>query len=165
MQTIPFVARPPVRHPLDVELRATLEAGYVALAIAQSDAALQGRAIPEQLSNLHPIERDKFIDAALVALMIVNRDAELYAEQEAGKAAFEELDAFCRQYGMDWRDIDSPLHSGDAFESFVYRAAAKAVKRFRQVCYGGYPGLSTYLAKLRTQRMTDGDPQLAKEGL
>lgn len=163
MSTAHFVPRPRSTSPHDFELRATLEASHVALALIQADAALQGRPMPASLNELHPLAKAKYLDAALLALMVVNRDAELYAEQEAGKAAFEALDDFCRQYGMDWRDIDSPLHSGDAFETFVYRAAANAVKRFRAVCSGNYPGLSIYLAKLQRQRNTDGDPALAKE--
>lgn len=149
---------------LDTDLRASLEVGNIALTLAQADAALHGKPMPMKLGDITDMFlRRKYQDAACIALRLLNRDAVLYAEGEAGKAAFEELDRFCSAHGLDWRAIDHPLHEGDAFEMFVYRAAKRATKRAYDVLAGIMPGLSRHLDRLEQIRTTDTDPRLIEE--
>lgn len=162
MSTAHFVPRPRSTSPHDFELRATLEAAHVALALIQADAALQGRPMPASLSELHPLAKRKFLDAALVALMLVNRDAELYAIDKAKNCAWENFEQFCKDHDLDWC-VDHPINEADTLECFLGALTHQVITRFRHVGCGTYPGLSIYLANLQRQRITDGDPALAKE--
>ena len=144
-----------------VELRTSLEAATVTWALAQADRALSGRPLPEKITDLHSLERQKYENAALLALMLVNRDAAVYAEAVAGDCAFHELEEFCGAHGLDWLSDDHPLNAGDMLEMLMHRIARKAVQRYRQVLTGVYPGLSRHLTQVHLQRVTDGDPALA----
>jgi hypothetical protein len=145
------------------DLRHSLEVGSLALALAQAHAALESRPMPQTFSELHPFAKRRYQEAALLALYSVHLDAERYAETEAGKAAHEEVDEFCRQHGVDWRDLEHPINDGDHLEMLVYRIARKAISRYKQVLSGIYPGLSAYLHRLELTRTTDTDPALAQE--
>ena len=151
-------------HTFDFELRASLEAGSVAWALAQADASLNGRPLPESLTVLHPQVREKYVHAALVALLLLNRDAELYADDRAGQRAFEDFEQFVTDNELDWLDDDHPINRADMLETCIRRCGQKAVQRWRHTLCGTFPGLSNYLTKLHRQRVTDGDPALAKEG-
>lgn len=133
---------------LQIDLRTSVEAGYVVLALAQSDACLRGKPMPDKITDLHHAERRRIEDVAILALRLLNRDAELYAEQQAAQTAFEELEQFCKDHDLDWLDDDNPINKGDALEMLVGRIARKVVLRNRGVLNGHFPGLSQHLAKL-----------------
>ena len=148
---------------LETDLWASLEAGHIALMLAQAHAAQDGREIPVQWGDIHVFERRRYMDAALIAWRSLNLDAVRFAETQAGLAAFEELDRFCSLHGVDWRDLDHPINTDDALECAIYRCAARAVKRWCDVLAGIYPGLSEHLRRLDQIRTTDTDPALIEE--
>lgn len=145
----PTVAEPQAEPvtPLLVELRTSMEASAVTWALVQADYALKRRPAPEKLSNLHHAERRKYEDVALVAVLSMNRDAELYAEESARVAVFELFEQFCKDHDLNWL-TDHPINDGDGLEVLLGRLTTSAVKRFRQVMCGVYPGLTQHLAKL-----------------
>lgn len=144
----PMHERTQAQTALMVDLRTSLQAGYVTLALAQSDAALRGRPMPDKITDLHHAERRRIEDVAILALRLLNRDAELYAEQQAGDTAFAELEQFTKDHDLDWLEDDNPINDGDKLEMLVHRIARKAVLKYRGILNGTFPGLSQHLAKL-----------------
>lgn len=130
-----------------VELRTSIEASTVTWALVLADYQRQDRPMPEKLADLHHDERRKYEDAAVLALMLVNRDAEVYAQTQAWACGYAELEQFVKDHSLDWLDDGNPINDGDALEMLAGRLARKAVQRFRQVLTGVYPGLSAHLAK------------------
>lgn len=142
---------------LMITMRTSLELEAVAWALAQADCIVQRRMRPVRINDLHHGERRKYEDAALLALMLVNRDAELYAEGEAADCAFAELVQYCKNNKLDWLDDDHPVNEGDGLELLMHQCAKKAVQRFRAVLHGTYPGLSQHLARLQKRRTEMGE--------
>jgi hypothetical protein len=150
---------------MERELRSSLEVGNVMLILAQADAARHGKEMPHTLAELSPWDRKKLQDAATLALMSLDLDATVYAESEAGLAAHEEIDEFCRRHNLiDWRTWDTPLHEGDRFEMLIYAVAKKATQRWRQTLAGVRGNLLGHLEKLEVLRATDSNPALIHEG-
>ena len=137
---------------LERELKTSLEVGGVAFALAQADAALKSRPMPERLGELHPDVRKRLQDTALIALMLLNRDATVYAERVAADSAFETVVQFCKDHDLDWLADDNPVNDGDALEMLIHRCARKAVIRFCQVLAMNAPGLASHLRKLEAAR-------------
>lgn len=132
--------------------RLSVEALNVTWALAQADLALKGRLVPAAITDLHHSERRKYEDMAITALRMLNRDAELYAENAAADTAYAEFYQFCNDHDLDWLDDSNPINENDALETLIHRCALKAVQRFRQTLSGLYPGLSQHLAKLERMR-------------
>lgn len=135
--------------------RTSVEAVAVTWALVQADFALKGRTAPARINDLHHGERRKYEDVAVTALLMMNRDAELYAENSAADTAYTEFHQFCNDHDLDWLDDDNPVNEDDALETLIHRCALKAVQRFRQTLSGVWPGLSQHLAKL--DRMRQGN--------
>lgn len=154
-----MIPKPEASSKLLVELRASIEAGIVTFALAQADAALKDRPMPDKITDLHHGERRKLEDAALVALMGLNRDAELHALLQAEVVAWDTFEQFCKDHGLDWC-VDHPINQDDALEVLIEQIAQKAVARYKQTLCGTYPGLSEHLARLERIRATDTNPDL-----
>lgn len=134
------------------ELRASLGVGNLTLSLAQSDAALQCKSMPNSLSDLHPDERKKYQDAAVMALMSVNIDAELFAQRQGEYVGWELFEDFCKDEGLDWCGDSHPINREDKLEICVSYIGRRAIRRFREVLACTYPGLSRHLLKLQKER-------------
>jgi hypothetical protein len=135
-----------------IELRTSFEAQTVVWTLVQADYALNGRPLPEKISDLHHGERRRYEDAALMALLLLNRDAELFAESHATDVAFPELEQFVKDHDLDWLDDDNPINEGDAFEMLARRIGRKVLQRYRHLLSGAWPGLSRHLSELEASR-------------
>jgi hypothetical protein len=135
-----------------IELRTSLEAQTLVWALVQADYSLNRRPLPAKITDLHHGERRHYEDVALMALLLMNRDAAVYAESRATDVAFPELEQFVKDHDLDWLDDDNPINEGDAFEMLARRIGRKVLQRYRQLLNGQWPGMSRYLSELESSR-------------
>ncbi len=135
------------------DMRGSVMVQSIVMALAQTDAALQCRPMPTSLEELHHDKRQQYQNAALVALLGLNLDAEYWAVVTAENAGWEAFEKFCRTAGLDWCDDSHIINQFDQLEIAIDHVAKQAIKRYRDTLSGAYPGLSAHLA--RVQRMRD----------
>lgn len=129
------------------DLRTSLEVGTVEWALIQADYARKELPVPMQVSDLHPSERRKYRDLAVMALLLCDRDAELYAEGRGADVVYQKFEEACK-------DICDQRF--DNLEEILHRAGKAAIQQYRAVLMGLYPGLSRHLALVRSMRLGGG---------
>ncbi len=130
-----------------VAMRTTLHAANVTLALAKADRKLKDRAPIFNLSELHPHERRQLEDAALVALLLLNRDAVLFAETVAAQVVYEEFEHLGEEI---WQGVGYEDDVED--DTWMQRVGKKVIRKFLGTLNGSVPGLTQHLAALERSR-------------